>query len=239
MALTAYLDESGANPRDPALVIGGIISEDSLWLEFSEKWQTALDDSGISHFHMADYEARQDQFKDWPRDETARQRFGHLLSLVTDYSLGLVSIAFPRSLMDKAFLPQPKKEERLYLMTAASAMLKLSYFPTERLPGSGVAVVFEAGAKGRHLVQAAWDSLSPRTREGIPLLSLTFGRKREFQPLQAADIFVYEEFRQYPKDWGNDTRETRYPLKVLKGQLPYAGGVVTQEYLDSIWATFS
>lgn len=236
MPLGAYFDESGTNLNDPALVMAGFISTDELWSEFSTRWHEAITGWGLTHWHMTDFEARQGEFKEWPRDKESRARLGHLLGLIMDHTLATASISFPRALFKSYFDPAPKTEERLYLLTAASIMLQVSYFPKEWLPGQKVALVFEKGARGRHQVQQAWDALPRGTSEHLNFLSLTFAKKTCFEPLQAADILAYEEFRHYPKVWGDETRPVRYPLRrIFEKRLPHAGGVITKEFLDDIY----
>src|SRR4030042_2580828 len=164
MSLGAYFDESGANPGDLALVMAGFISDEERWGPFSEKWKAAVVDTwGLRYFHMTDYEARQGQFKDWPRDDESKRRVDFLLTLIVDHVLGLVSVAFPRELFRAYFPPKPKSAERLYLVTAASVMLEASTFPKERASGQKMALVFERGARGRHQGQQAYDGPTPVT----------------------------------------------------------------------------
>jgi hypothetical protein len=237
MPLAAYLDESGTNPSDPALVVAGFISTDELWTEFSAKWhQAVVVEWGLTHWHMADFEARRGEFEGWPRDAEAKRRLGYLLTLITEHAIASVAVSFPRDLFNTYFAPGPKAIERLYLMTAGEAMRQISFLPRELLPGSRIALVYESGAQGRHQVEQGFSSLSRDTTVHLNFLSLTFAKKRDFEPLQAADILAYEEFRHYPKVWGDDTRGVRYPLRrIFEKGLPHAGGVMHADYLDSIY----
>lgn len=237
MTLGAYFDESGTNPSDPALVMAGFISTTELWAEFSTRWREAITGWGLIHWHMTDFEARRDQFKHWPRDQESQRRLAHVLTLITSYTLATASVSFPRALFESYFESAPKAQERLYLLTAASIMHEVSYFPKEWLPGQNLALIFESGARGRHQVQQAWDALPPDTSEHLNFLSLTFAKKTEFEPLQAADILAYEQFRHYPKVWGNETRPVRYPLKqIFEKRLPHAGGVISKAFLDDMYS---
>lgn len=235
MPLAAYFDESGTNANDPALVMAGFISDEERWGTFSSKWKAAVVDSwGLRYFHMADFEARRDQFKEWPRDDESKRRLDYLLTLVTDHVLGLISVSFPRDLFLAYFPPKPKSVERLYLMTAGSVLVEASTFPKERALGQKMALVFEQGARGRHQVQQAYDGLIPGTTDHLNFLSLTFACKEKFEPLQAADIIAYESFRHFPKVYGNETRPVRYPLKKILDNVPHSFGVINKAYLDSI-----
>ena len=42
MALGAYFDESGTDPKDSAMVFAGFISDEEKWATLSEKWHEAV-----------------------------------------------------------------------------------------------------------------------------------------------------------------------------------------------------
>jgi hypothetical protein len=50
------------------------------------------------------------------------------------------------------------------------------------------------------------------------IIKLSFRDKRVFLPLQAADILAYELYKQSMRQFGDETRPTRYPLKMLSGK---------------------
>ena len=59
------------------------------------------------------------------------------------------------------------------------------------------------------------DSKIPEWQEGHRLPSLAFRDKRMFPPLQAADILAYELYKQSARQFGEEERPVRYPLKAL------------------------
>ena len=75
----------------------------------------------------------------------------------------------------------------------------------------------EAGAKGSGALQLIHteDSKIPEWQDAYRIVSLSFRRKREFLPLQAADIFAYELYKQSARVFGQEKRPVRYPLTQL------------------------
>jgi hypothetical protein len=52
---TAYFDESGTHGSSEALVIAGYVASNPQWQEFDYEWKKALEDAGVTHFHMRDF----------------------------------------------------------------------------------------------------------------------------------------------------------------------------------------
>lgn len=237
MPLTAYFDESGTNPYDPALVIAGFVSDEERWAAFSEKWATALSEWGVPFWHMADFEARREQFSDWPRDDESRRRLGHLLGLITNHVMAAMFVSLPKALFHSYMEPtQPKPESRMYVMTTTYLLIETFIFTQQQNLRGPIALVFEQGAKGRHEVQTSYNSVSDDTTRHYDFSSLTFAKKQAFEGLQAADILAYEWFRQSRKGAGLDPRPLRYPLRWIAERVPHYGGRVQRENLDEMFA---
>jgi hypothetical protein len=124
MALAGYFDESATNPTDPALCFAGFISDEERWAAFSDKWGAAMTEWGIPYFHMTDFEARREQFKDWPRDEMSKRRLEYLITLIKEHVLGVVTVVFPRPLFEAYYQLPDRTEERLYLSITGFALMK-------------------------------------------------------------------------------------------------------------------
>jgi hypothetical protein len=78
-----------------------------------------------------------------------------------------------------------------------------------------VAYVFEDGIKGSGRLTDAFSGTSPEMRERYRYRSLTFGGKRDFLPLQAADLLAYETYRVMPRERGQSSRPVRKSLMSL------------------------
>lgn len=75
----------------------------------------------------------------------------------------------------------------------------------------------ESGAEGQDKLQLIFeeDSKIPEWQKNNRILSLSFQDKREFPPLQAADILAYELYQKSKRQFGQESRPDRHPLKEL------------------------
>ena len=93
-----------------------------------------------------------------------------------------------------------------------------------------VAYVFESGSEGAPQVNRVFQAniKDPLQRDNLHLLSLNFKDKRDFLPLQAADILAYELYQESPRI--PEKKNARHPLKVL-GKMPRSWGRIDAEGL--------
>jgi hypothetical protein len=84
-------------------------------------------------------------------------------------------------------------------------------------PSAKIAYAFESGGPGHGEILSVFEMNEsiPENRDRFKLLSIRFENKRDFAPLQAADILAYELYRQLPKHTGIDQRPMRAELRHL------------------------
>lgn len=58
----AYFD---AGRQRNVFCIAGYVGCSNDWTVFNRKWRAMLRENDLPHFHMTDYVARQDRYKDW------------------------------------------------------------------------------------------------------------------------------------------------------------------------------
>jgi hypothetical protein len=75
---------------------------------------------------------------------------------------------------------------------------------------------FESGANGRGQILKLFSNNMKRCdlKDEFRLLTLGFSDKREFLPLQAADILAYEIYRHYP-GLSYTEGDARYPIRQM------------------------
>jgi len=219
MGLAAYLDESGTDTSGEVMTLAGFVSSTEQWAEFSERWHGfVVNDWKLSAWHMADFEARRGEFKDWPRDEEAKRRLGSLLDLITEYAMCLVGVAFPRWLYRKVYKPRNDAHEQaaMYFLAAGMTFSLAGRFARDQVPPQSIDFVYEDGARGSGFVRDTYELRVPRDiKENVGFNSLTLASKTDFEPLQAADILAYETYRHFPRWAGTEKRPTRYPFEAL------------------------
>ena len=214
---TAYFDESGTHEGSEAVAVAGYLSTPELWEKFEVEWREALGDFGIEFFHMTDFAARRQQFAGWP-EEKRRACLSRLVDITNRHVIASAGTVIPVSDYQAVF---SKKADHFVggpygvaAMVCFSEMAKM--FKLIGVHGQ-VAYVFESGAQGSGQVQKAftWLEQDPGSKAQYRLLSLSFQNKRQFCPLQAADILAYELYLYFPKALKKSERAVRYGVKAL------------------------
>ena len=227
MNILGYFDESGTHMDSPAFALAGFLGTADNWGAFTFEWQKALDDLGIELFHMASFESRKPPFTEangWT-DEIRRERLTRLLAIIQTFTLGSVGVVLPMKDYNAAFPDGPAKERSggPYGIAAEAIFTDTGDLVRPLLDDPWVSYTFEIGAVGAGQVQKAFqDNLEDENvKRPMRLGSLTFQSKRDFLPLQAADILAYELFKELPRMIGTHKRPSRFPLRVLTAEPPH------------------
>jgi Protein of unknown function (DUF3800) len=98
-----------------------------------------------------------------------------------------------------------------------------------------VAYVFEKGAVGRGQADKVILGMlrDEQTRREFRMLSVAFEDKRDFPPLQVADLLAYELHKHLPRQLGLEKRPTRYTLHEL-AKPPRSWGWINEDQL-AMW----
>lgn len=201
LTLNAYFDDSGTHESSDAIVVAGYISTAEQWSSFNDEWLAALAEWDLAFFHMTDFATGAGQYALWT-DLQKRDRFARLALIIRRHTLASISAGFLRKAYNQTFDKQTKR----YIggpYTLATTMCFLD--AAERLnplyPSARIAYVFEDGSKGKGNVLSLFDmnKSNDDNRDYLKLLSIGFKDKRDFPPLQAADILAYEQYRYIPQ----------------------------------------
>lgn len=244
VVITGYFDESGTHDGSDNITVAGFLATEEQWIEFGEKWAEALvtldiptEASGVRMFHMAEFAHRLGAFTrdEWP-ESRRRETLKVLLKIVADHVGASVGVTVPRSQYEaqlsevtRRFYGSP------YGLAATTIIANVSTRAHEMHPDPWVAYVYESGAKGRHEFD---QRLTPvindhRSQEVLRALSLRFENKRQFLPLQAADILAYELHLNWQRRGTRVGPESRHPLREL-GQMPHLWQYTDPETLQQI-----
>ena len=227
---TVYFDESGTDDASEAAVVAGFVSNVTQWEAFSVKWQEALHGAGLDYFHMVDFAQKQEQFVGW-NEEERRNLLNKLLPIIHEHTFWSIGIIVFKAAFDE-LVSEPVKQicgDSYGVATLAcwrhlgQIMKKVDGWMDCRM---------EAGAMGRSALELlhAEDSKFPTWRNEHRVLGLSFNNKRDFSPLQAADILAYELHKEVPRQFGNVNRKPRYPLKKLS-QKKHEWHYITNKHL--------
>lgn len=226
---TAYFDESGTHSGSDVLTVAGYISSSDGWRIFSAGWQAALTDYSLDHFHMTDFANQAPPFDAWTESKR-RECLGRLIKIINETAFGSVAISLSPKSFDVIFSVRAKAIcGGAYGLATSACFLDLaeSLRSSPEIDG-WIAYVFESGAAGAGQVSKVFtaNERDPKSKEHLRLLSLRFENKRQFLPLQAADILAYELHKDIPRWLGARSRPRRFPLKALASVPPKWG------YLD-------
>lgn len=217
MNFTAYFDESGTHDNSQVVAVAGYVAVASCWVEFSAQWQIALDEWGLDHFHMTDFAVKAPPYDKWTELER-RQRLTRLIGIINEHVLGSVGILIPKNAFDEIFSARAKSIcGGAYGLATAACWMDLAEIMREKAIDGWVSYVFEAGAPGAGEIAKVFGAnlKDLEQQERLRLLSLRFEDKRNFLPLQAADLLAYELYRDLPREVGWERKTPRYPLTAL------------------------
>lgn len=120
----------------------------------------------------------------------------------------------------EAFIPERARKVcgDAYGLAAFACFMETGAILREIDINAWVSYVFESGTRGSGTILKIFNhnTIDPVQREYMRLLSLRFEPKKEFLPLQAADILAYEIYKDAIRQQGRTQRQTRYPLRELR-----------------------
>ena len=213
----AYLDESGTHVESDAVVVAGFVSNESKWAAFSEQWSAALKEWGVSAFHMTDFESRHGEFADW-KDEERKDRLNRLLDLIVGHTFSSIGFLVRKKSFDEILSDKAKNLcADAYGMAAIGCWYNLAVRAKQPNIDGWIDYVMEAGCKGGGALHQIWSIQvgDEQWLDDTRMRSLDFRPKHKFPPLQAADILAYELFKHAQRQFGDEQRPPRYPLKRL------------------------
>jgi hypothetical protein len=213
----AYIDESGTEPDQPILSIGGCIAEFTVWFEWERHWRKILQNHGVDVFHMTDFEGRHKQYKDW-KNEQRLELIDDLISVILSERIwgfggSMIKREYEEAMAEAGYLnakgkPKEKWAEPFYFLLhfcVQELVTQTAHLPAEER----IALVLDtSGYSGyaRELLHKIRDEVD---RNAKRLGSIDFCNVRECVPLQAADIVVFE----HRKHLQNKIEKTGRPIR--------------------------
>ena len=215
LVLHGYFDESGTHSNSKAISVAGYLATSDQWQKFDVEWKQAMEDFELEFFHMTDFVARRAPYDKWD-DDQRRERLSRLIELINGNVFAGIGFALPMSEYYKAFSKRAKEYcGGAYGLAATVCFMDAAMAVKDEHPKARIAYIFEQGVKGRGQVMKIFDHAcdDPKLRDDRRLLSLKYENKRDFRPLQAADILAYELYRHLPIQIGESQQSPR--LSVL------------------------
>ncbi len=194
--IEAYIDESGVHDDSPVLTVAAYLGTPGRWANFTDKWSATLDSRGVKIFHATDCSALQGEFSGWTVDDKNKFVAG-LLPIIPEF----IGVGFAAGIVMRDFDEALKERDELrsifgtpYTMCFQWVLHEIVAYLNNNLSSARVAIFHE---KNDYYVEASdrfrW--VKEHHDDGNNLLSITFGTKEDYVPLQAADVLAYESNR--------------------------------------------
>jgi uncharacterized protein (DUF2164 family) len=199
--LTAYFDEAGTSPNQPAPVVAGYIASTFQWKRFGEQWDKLLGQwkvpinpkYGIRIAHRKDLEHCVGVFKGWTRED--RERFlEKAYMIIKRHTRAPIGNTVVREEFEEfALKPMQRIVSGAYGFCAYTCLQGIKEYCDHHNHQEPVRVVFEAGATGWGQLSRLFSYLQKhqQLREFYRLDSISFETKK-IKQLQAADFLAYD-----------------------------------------------
>jgi hypothetical protein len=194
--LTGYFDESYSHPPQPLVyTVGGYISEDWRWRRFESEWASALDSEGIDFFHMKDFAHRKGVYAEWTEDKRRKflRKLHHIIhsNTIKDFTNSVVvedydEVIPPSNVELRTSFGEP------HVFAVIGCLKDVHDWAIHSKLKDRIHYVFEQGTVHDKNVGRLFARFDEEYKEHYRARGCSFFDKRDLNPLQAADILVYE-----------------------------------------------
>jgi hypothetical protein len=188
--LKAFMDESGTHDQSPVLTVGGYIGTAKEWRSFTKEWNRQL--RPVKVYHSTDCQNLRGEFEGW--SPTQRDAFViRMLKVIRDANIGGVIVGIVMRDYEEAISKYPDLQMlgRPYTTCFHWAIETVIQDLWRHNMHNRLAFIHEINDY-QHEAVDAFNAIRGHYNPGNRMMSLAFGEKAEFVPLQAADIVVYE-----------------------------------------------
>lgn len=192
VTLKAYYDDSADGKKERIFSIGGYFGKEEEWNKFDMLWKR---EAGETIFHMTDCLAGRDEFAEWPvtkRNDLVRR----LIGVINEVEI----FGFHSAIQVQDFKEVFPSDEphALYFLCFQECVNQIALWASEF--SEKVAFVFDEEKEFKYMAHRLFDHLKGlQTQPGWEAMqwlgTLAFESRKEFRPLQAADINAYTGFR--------------------------------------------
>jgi hypothetical protein len=189
--LRTFMDETGIHEDAETVAVAGYISHPKNWRAWSNDWNRAK--RPIKVFHATDCANFRGEFEGW--DRARRDAYvAQLLPAIPAHPLAGIVIGIQLADFEAAFKDKPELVEMFgtpYTACFQWAISIIMDIATDRGHGERMAFIHEVNDyKGECFKAFEYVDtyLNPRK---IPM-TVSFGTKEQYPPLQAADVLAYE-----------------------------------------------
>jgi hypothetical protein len=211
---TIYFDDSGTHPESEMAVASCYIGHVEQWNELCRNWNEANEKEEFGTFHMADFVANKAQFKApvWADKRKRDRTIMRLINIIRTRAEYGFSACIVKDAYDKHILADPvlvrKSYKNHYSAAIHMCMAHIDEWRTKRNREEPIQYIFDQLSKGRGEIDAMFQTVMLGGSDGLKRYGVygkklrdgwSFQDKESVVPLQAADIWAYENYR-YMRD---------------------------------------
>jgi len=196
--LKTFMDETGIHDDAIMVAVGGYTSRPNHWRAWTKNWNVHLRKvppgrQTIKVFHSTDCANYQGEFEGWDKGE--RDPYvAQLLPVMPSYELAGIVIGINLRELETAMKGRPELLEMFgtpYTACFQWAISIIMDLAAKYGKGERMAFVHEVNNyKGE--AQKAFEYVKKFRNPGAIPMTMTFGTKADYPPLQAADVLAYE-----------------------------------------------
>jgi hypothetical protein len=191
VVLRAFMDESGTHDNSPVVVVGLYVGKPKVWVEWTKDWNR--NKKPIKVYHAVDCHNRDREFKGWERPK--RDAFvAKMLPVLGRHPIVGIVVGIHMVAFRAAMESHPELREMFgtpYTACFQWAVQTLISMLEEKGDNQRIAFFHESNDYEEE-ANAAFSYLKAQKVLNNRIMTLTFGGKDDFVPLQAADVLSYE-----------------------------------------------
>jgi hypothetical protein len=210
--LKVFMDESGVHGGSPVVTVAGYIGRPADWRGWTKEWLRAL--RPIKIYHAADAQNLTGEFADWTNEGVA-ELAKKLLPIITNAGIGGLVVGMDLRVFEDAIRGRDDLRAIFgtpYIACVQWVMQIFLNIAQQAMNSERIAFVHENNDYHGQVYEA-FNWIKGNTNRGNNLISLTFGSKKDYPPLQTADILAYES----NKRMRNPDGPPRRPWVALRG----------------------
>lgn len=211
MAVRIYMDESNIHDAGKFVAVSTAWASPDVWAKWSVEWQEKI--KPLKYYHAVELHNYSGQCLGW-NEKTRNDLVKRCLPVIRDHKIQGAVALFDKLKLAKMLSHRPDVAAKLnheyfvgfiWAVTYATNVLK-------KINETEIAFFHEHNSfEGRANLHFA----NMMKRQGLQKATLSFGAKEEWPPLQCADIFAYEGYKQMEYD--PTMRSVRKPWMVING----------------------
>jgi hypothetical protein len=184
------MDESGTHDNSPVVVVGAYVGKPSMWRDWTKEWNRTK--KPINVFHAVDCANLVGEFKGW--DKARRDAYcARLLPVIPRHNILGIAVGIQMDAFRREIAPYPELREMFgtpYTACFQWVIETLLEMLAEYNSEQRVAFFHECNDyQGEALKTLRYIQ---DERKGKNVITLAFGGKEDYVPLQAADVLAYE-----------------------------------------------